>query len=646
MKYKSISLLIFSSLLVTLAPTVTASSPPRLSQADINPSLKAPYEEAEQLRRQGDAQLKRQEFSAAIQSYQQSIKILQKIQNSDTNDAYLGMAKAYLLMGDNPKALALFRKLSEQKTNNNEPELTNLGLALFRSGKLSEAEQVLQKAIAGWDKRRKLEDDDLSKITKLEQQSYSYRLLQKVLVAQKKTDAALLIAEQLRGRTLVEQIVQNAKLPATPLPSLEQIKQIAKTTNSTLVEYSIVGNEVHVFGNEPDDETDLFIWVVQPNGIISFRQVDLRLIQPSLSALVLKTRRESLGIIGQTSISVAGKSNLRLQQLAQLLIEPIAEFLPKDPNAHVTIIPQKSLYLVPFAALQDANGKYLLEQHTLVSASSIQLLALINQQRQNSLKTKNALVVGNPTMPTLPAQGNIAAQQLPSLPGTEKEALAVAALLDTQAIIGSRATKATIVQQMPQQRIIHLATHGILDLDANLQEFGAPIAKNAPTARDSGVIVAPGVLIIDPKANVIVGGVPASVALAGEKVLKVTMPGAIALTPSLGDNGFLTAQEILGLKLNNTELVVLSACDTGRGRITGEGVVGLSRAFIAVGVKTVVVSLWAIPDLPTASLMTEFYRQLQNNPDKAQALRQAMLITKTKFPNPIDWASFILIGDA
>jgi CHAT domain-containing protein len=659
-KSKTIYLITLTSFIATFAPAFgeqlvgLALSQQSLTQENIVPNSnpKTPVEEAEQLRRQGDAQLRRQEFTAAIQSYQQSIQIFQKLKlNDGINEAWLGIAKTYLLMGDNPKALNLFRKLAEQKTNHNEPALTNLGLALFRSGKLPEAEQVLQKAITGWEKRRELEADDLSNITKLEQQSYSYRLLQKVLVQQKKTDAALLISEQMRGRTLVEQVVQNAKLPTTPTPSLEQIKQIAKTTNSTLVEYSIVGNEIHVFGNEPDDETDLFIWVIQPNGVISFRQVDLKLSKQSFSELVLKTRGNNLGISGHNIVVESPRNgivskNIRLQQLWKLLIEPIAELLPKEPNAPITFIPQKALFLVPFAALQDVNGKYLIEQHTLLSASSIQVLALTNQQQFNSLKNKNALVVGNPTMPTLPAQGNTPSYQLQNLPGTEKEALAVASLLDTQPLIGSKATKATVVQQMPQQRIIHLATHGLLDLDANLKEFGEPINKNALTARDSGVIVAPGALIIDPKANVIVGGVPANVALAGEKVIKISMPGAIALAPSNGDNGFLTAQDILSLKLNNTELVVLSACDTGRGRITGEGVVGLSRAFIAVGVKTVIVSLWAIPDLPTASLMTEFYRQLQNNPDKAQALRQAMLITKTKFPNPIDWAAFTLIGDA
>jgi CHAT domain-containing protein len=96
----------------------------------------------------------------------------------------------------------------------------------------------------------------------------------------------------------------------------------------------------------------------------------------------------------------------------------------------------------------------------------------------------------------------------------------------------------------------------------------------------------------------------------------------------------------------NAELVVLSACDTGRGRITGDGVIGLSRSLISAGVPSVIVSLWSVPDAPTASLMTEFYRQLQQNPDKATALRQAMLTTMKQHPNPKHWAAFTLIGEA
>ena len=669
MQPKRIRLTALLAIVATLAPTfgadlaATAFTEQTLTQTTTaSTRLLAFYSEsqldaANRLTKQGEAQLNRQDFQAAVESYRQALQIYQELKQTNAagaGEALKGLGKAYLLLGDYPKAIALFRQLVQEGFAK-EPALSNLGLALYHSGQLSAAEQVLREAIAGWESIRASENNDLNKVTLLEQQAYTYRLLQKVLVQQKKTDEALLVAEQSRARSLVEQLVQNSGSQLNPTLSLNQIKQIAKTSNSTLVEYSIVGSEIRIFGNEPADETELYIWVVNPNGVVSFRQVDLRQLKnQSLTQLVFKTRQEDIGVRGR-GLSVVEReekkttvstSRAQLPQLYQLLIQPIAALLPNDANARITFIPQGSLFLVPFAALPDANGKYLIEQHTLLSAPSIQVLALTQQQRQSLQEAaiQNSLVVGNPTMPRLPIQGNGAPQQLDSLPGAEREALTVASLLKTEALTGSRATKAAVVRLISQQRIIHLATHGLLDLDANLNELGEPLDRTARTARESNVIVTPGAVIVG--SNVTVGNVPAETALAGEKVVRVSMPGAIALAPSQGDNGFLTAKEILGLKLNNTELVVLSACDTGRGRITGEGVVGLSRAFIAAGVPSVIVSLWAIPDSPTALLMTEFYRQLQQNPDKAKALRQAMLTTKKQFPEPKNWAAFILIGNS
>jgi CHAT domain-containing protein len=91
---------------------------------------------------------------------------------------------------------------------------------------------------------------------------------------------------------------------------------------------------------------------------------------------------------------------------------------------------------------------------------------------------------------------------------------------------------------------------------------------------------------------------------------------------------------------------VLSACDTARGEVTSDGVVGLSRSLIAAGVPSVVVSLWAVDDQSTSALMGDFYRNLQHNPDKAQAMRQAMLSTMKQYPHPLDWAAFTLVGES
>ncbi len=107
----------------------------------------------------------------------------------------------------------------------------------------------------------------------------------------------------------------------------------------------------------------------------------------------------------------------------------------------------------------------------------------------------------------------------------------------------------------------------------------------------------------------------------------------------------LTYNEILDLKLN-ANLVVLSPCDTGQGRISADGVIGLSRSLISAGAESVLVCLWSVNDKSTEFLMTEFYWNLQQNPDKAIALRTAMLTTMKKYSRPVDWAALTLIGEA
>ena len=112
------------------------------------------------------------------------------------------------------------------------------------------------------------------------------------------------------------------------------------------------------------------------------------------------------------------------------------------------------------------------------------------------------------------------------------------------------------------------------------------------------------------------------------------------------EDGFLTLSEIYALKLN-ADLVTLSACKTGLGRrIPGEGVIGLSRAFIDAGARAVIVSLWEVDDYSTALLMEEFYRLLEQNMNKVAALASAKEYLRQKgYEDPYFWAAFVLIGD-
>jgi len=112
------------------------------------------------------------------------------------------------------------------------------------------------------------------------------------------------------------------------------------------------------------------------------------------------------------------------------------------------------------------------------------------------------------------------------------------------------------------------------------------------------------------------------------------------------EDGFLMAEDVAGLDLLDTELVVLSACDTGLGEIrTGEGVYGLQRAFLTAGAKTLIMSLWKVPDDQTQELMVDFYRRLLTGEGKAEALRNAQLAMKVNYPDPYYWGAFVCLGE-
>jgi CHAT domain-containing protein/Flp pilus assembly protein TadD len=570
--------------------------------------------EADRLNEQGIQQGQTSQFEAAKQSFQQALIIYREINDREGEAKSLSnLGLAYYYLGDG-EGLAL----------------NNLGLALFKSGNLTQAEKILRTGIEVWESLRgRLGNNDAYKVSIFEQQARTYRLLQQVLTQENNPNAALEIAERGRARAFVELLARRnattsdfANSPITP-PTIEQLQQIAKQQNATLVEYSIIYDDFKIKGKQETHESELCIWVIKPTGEVTFRRSDLKPLwqkQNTTLADLVYISRDSIGVRDLPIIGFRPRPGAiqkqeaslteQLQQLHQLLIEPIADLLPTDPNAHVVFLPQDSLFLVPFPALKDKDGKYLIEKHTILTAPSIQVLQLTREQRQRvgarhavPLQGNDAIVVGNPTMPSVPPEPGQPAQPLPSLPGSEMEANAIAPLLNTKPLIGNVATKSAVVQLLPKARIIHLATHGLLD---DVRGLGSAIAL-APDPLSS----------VPPLTKGGIGGV----------------------------NGLLTAEEILDMKLN-ADLVVLSACNTGRGRITGDGVIGLSRSLISAGVPSVIVSLWSVPDAPTAELMTEFYQNLQKNPDKAQALRQAMLTTMKQHPNPKDWAAFTLIGEA
>ncbi|TVU55421.1 MAG: CHAT domain-containing protein [Arthrospira sp. PLM2.Bin9] len=569
----------------------------------------------------GAAYEKLANYSQALQLYNQGLEIMRAIGEEDAQSQALNnIGSVHRLMGDYSQAIEFYDRALEIRRNLRNTAgiavtLNNKGVALFEAGKIAEATQTLYAAIDALESLRP-GLSDANKVSIFDKYRSSYSILQKALISENKPEIALEIAERGRARAFLELIAQQLSPEAVqeydrqnnPPMRISDIQKVAGQQNATLVQYSIISDN---FGNN----SALFIWVVQPTGNITFREVNLSQLETFRETLVPflaeGTDSEAEGLLtalvrgtrqGITetlpSISTRNLRNSHLQQLHDLLIKPIADLLPQNPEDKVIFIPHQELLFVPFPALIDESDRYLIFNHTILTAPAIQVLQLTRQLAENRRINRtnnpaNALVVGNPVMPKLSIEPGEEPKRLANLPGAEAEAIAIASMLNTEALIGSAATKSEVLERINSAAIVHLATHGLLD---DFSESG-------------------GVL------------------------------GAIALTPSYGDRGFLTSEEIMGLNLT-ASLVVLSACNTGGGRITGDGIIGLSRAFIGAGAESVIVSLWQAEDAPTAKLMQEFYRLLPQKGDRAVALRQAMLTTMEEYPQPKHWAAFTLMGES
>ncbi|MGE5656330.1 MAG: CHAT domain-containing protein [Actinomycetota bacterium] len=548
------------------------------------------------------------QYQQAIAFHQQHLAMARKIGDRQGEANSLGnLGLAYDFLGQYQQAiayhqhsLAIKREIGDRQGEANS--LNNLGNTLFQIQQFTEAEKALRQAIQIRETLR-TNLEDTHQISIFETQRSTYRLLQKALVAQHKLTEALEISERGRTRAFVallkQRLGESTQTETTSsFLTVANIQQIARQQNATLIEYSLVTEEI-------------YIWIVHPSGEIIFRRANLEPLTQfnqsltDLETIILQARvsldlteKDSGGnAIQLTEIGKPQEGNYPfLQLLYQILIEPLADLLPTEPEAPIIFIPHYALFLVPFAALQHpASKRYLLEDHTLLIAPSIEVLQLTHQQHQRLRNLRqDALVVGEPTLHEKFKNNPYKLQQYPSV---KVAAESIAKILATNAITGSDATKVAVVNALQQVRIAHIFAHGLLD------EYQS------------------------------------------DERLNNRIPGTIVLAPANEqEDGALNAAEILTLNLN-CEIVVLSACSTGQGTIAGDGIIGLSRCFILAGVPSLIVSLWKIGAPAAKVAMTEFYQNLSQGQNRAAALRYAMLATKERFPQPKSWAAFTLIGE-
>ncbi|MCY1077129.1 CHAT domain-containing tetratricopeptide repeat protein [Archangium lansingense] len=338
--------------------------------------------------------------------------------------------------------------------------------------------------------------------------------------------------------------------------------------------------------------------------------------------------------------------------LHALAFQPLLPLLGRSRRLFLS--PDGQLALVPFAALHDGE-RFLVDTFDFTYLTSGKDLL---PRSQETPPAASVVVLADPDFgaPLQPPASSGARTTVPAerssslgrffsslyedpahrswasvpLPGTRQEAETIQRLLPkAQLFLGPEATKERLLY-LPAPGILHLATHGFFldDTPASPQSravghFGA-LGDDPRKSRPPDPLLRSGLLF------------------AGASSL--SSPTSAPTRPA-PDNALVTALELAGLDLWGTQLVVLSACDTGRGDVKlGQGVYGLRRAFIVAGAETVVMSLWQVKDDATPQLMEAYYRNLLAGRGRASALREAMLSLRASKPHPHYWAPFLVLG--
>ena len=293
------------------------------------------------------------------------------------------------------------------------------------------------------------------------------------------------------------------------------------------------------------------------------------------------------------------------RSLDRKVMEPVRALLPGE-TTRLLIAPDGVLNLIPFQALTDEPGRYLVERYSIsYLTSGRDLLRLQVSRRPKSA----ALLVADPFFGETPKVGRPGEGSLPyfaPLAGTALEARAIQSRFPKATILTGREATEEALNQVVAPQILHIATHGFF------------------SAAPAGLAVTAGNPLLQ-----------SGLALAGANLGK-----------GGSRDGIFTALEASGLNLWGTKLVTLSACDTGVGEVrNGDGVYGLRRALLLAGTESLVTSLWPVSDYMTRQIMSAYYTGLQQGRGRGEALRQAQLDLLKRHRHPFYWAGFIQLGE-
>jgi CHAT domain-containing protein/tetratricopeptide (TPR) repeat protein len=527
----------------------------------------------------------------ALQHYQAAIEELEKVRvgvSSDAGKAGFLQDRAYVYK----KASALLLTLHESEPSQGYDKQS---LAYAEKVRARALVDLLGEGLVGLNKRLspELQEKEKSILNQLS------RANQKLQRQGPGPDREALVGEIKQLETGHDQLKEEVRRQdpmyaslAYPQPyTLDQIRQNILDDETALVEYVL------------DDEQS-FVYLVSRQELVIKRLPGRARIEEKVTTFLNAMKSPPDGRTTMDTLQALSRD------LYQDLLAPLADRLGR--YRHLMLAADGLLYYLPFEALglPDKTGfRYLIEDHVISYLPSATVLGELLRRRSHRVKSETLLALGDPDFSkkeelvlsrpnaTAGVRGLYDVQfGLERLPFAGEEVQEIARYFRRSVIRVGRDASEDFVKHAPLEnyRILHFATHGLLDEQ-------------------------------NPNASCLV----------------------LARAEDGPEDGFLQVREIYNLRLD-ADLVVLSACNTGRGRlVNGEGVVGLHRAFFYAGARSVLASLWSVNDRASSDLMSLFYYHLQKGQGKAEAMRAAKLkfLKSASHAHPYYWAGFILQGE-
>ena len=564
------------------------------------------------------------EHDKAIEYAEKALAIGKEIGGRKGEVSYTLLGSVKLAQGENQKAIQYQTRALEIiketgiRDRSTSIVLKELGLAHASEGEFAKACDFLLEGIKHHQSIRSSVKDESNKLSLDNTNFSSFKTLSWFLLCQGKVHDALFALELGRGRALVDLISQRY--------GIQRAADTIEVTSSSLQKYFQHHKRNVLFIAVLQSITAL--WFIDKKGNIKFKKgyekelskgkkidvaktwfgVDRSVLEDrevqcedrSLSALYddCPSDEAEQSKMSKTHIVRKGEETERNNQSSLVecslawsaLIAPIVDLI-KGPE--IVIAPEGGFFMVPFAALKDDQGKYLSDKVRIRLVPSLSTLKLIQDSPTDYHCNTGALIVGDPKIGPVEVKGNVVEKG--PLPKAREEAQMISRLLGLPCLEGEQATKEEVLKRIQDVSLVHIAAHG----DAERGE----------------VALAP---------NSSVNGIPKK------------------------DDFMLTVKDVADVGIR-AKLVVLSCCHSACGKIlTAEGVVGIARAFLGSGARSVVMSLWAVDDEATKAFMEIFYKCLIREENSAsEALHLAM---KTMRESPLykdvnDWASFVLLGD-